>query len=510
MNVAIIDIGSNNIKLEVHDIDERGNSNLLHEEKVPARLGHEVFITQKLAEPNKQAAIEGLLRLKKISEEHNCDEIIALGTAALREANEIDFIDQVSKETGIKIEIISGVEEARLVYSGVLAHTPFNNKTFFLNDIGGGSTEVSIANGKQIFNIESLRLGTVRLKEMFSTEEFGGASVKMMESYVKRVFSPFKGAIGEHSAAMGLSTGGTARNLAEMIKSAYGTVKEDHGLPLVQVADLRKLVEKIKEADTKELEKMKGLDPARVDIILPGAIILLAIYEALEIQSFLVSPYGLRDGALVDYIFNKVNPRIYEERQNQYRYSSIEKISAKFNLNENHARQTARIAGMIFETVASSLHIPLEYKEILEAAAMLHDTGKFIDYSQHHKHSFYLIMNSALLGFSESEKMMIALTARYHRKSAPKSSHLEFQALDKSEQEKVLKMASMLRIADSLDRSSGVNIENVQLKSASDDQITLSIMGTNDVSLEQWSLERQSGFFEKAIKRTIRLEAVPA
>ena len=142
-----------------------------------------------------------------------------------------------------------------------------------------------------------------------------------------------------------------------MIKVTYGTVKEDHGLPLVQVSDLRKLVEKIKEADTKELEKMKGLDPARVDIILPGAIILLAIYEALKYKSFLVSPYGLRDGALVDHIFNKVNPRIYEERQNQYRYSSIEKISAKFNLNENHARQTARIAGMIFETVASSLRI---------------------------------------------------------------------------------------------------------------------------------------------------------
>ena len=141
---------------------------------------------------------------------------------------------------------------------------------------------------------------------------------------------------------------------------------------------------------------------------------------------------------------------------------------------------------------------------------MLHDTGKFIDYSQHHKHSFYLIMNSALLGFSESEKVMITLTARYHRKSAPKSSHLEFQALEKSEQEKVLKMASMLRIADSLDRSSGVNIENVQLKSASDDQITLSIMGTNDVSLEQWSLERQSGLLKKQSNVQSDFEAVPA
>ena len=510
MNVAIIDIGSNNIKLEVHNIDDRGNSNLLHEEKVPARLGHEVFITQKLAEPNKLAAIEGLLRLKNISKEHNCDEIIALGTAALREANEAEFIDDVYKKTGIQIDIISGVEEARLVYSGVLAHTPFNNKTFFLNDIGGGSTEVSIANGKQFFNIESLRLGTVRLKEMFSTEEFGGASAKMMEAYVKRVFSPFKGAIGEHSATMGLSTGGTARNLTEMIKSAYGTVTENHGLPLVQVTDLKKLVEKIKAADTKEMERMKGLDPARVDIILPGAIILLAIYESLEIKSFLVSPYGLRDGALVDYIYNRVNSRIYEERQNQYRYSSIEKISAKFNLNENHARQSARIAGLIFDTLGASLHLPLELKEILEAAAMLHDTGKFIDYSQHHKHSFYLIMNSALLGFSEMEKMMIALTARYHRKSAPKNSHLEFQALGKIEQEKVLKMASMLRIADSLDRSSGINIERIQLKSLSKNEIILSILGTNDVSLEQWSLERQSVFFEKAINRTIRLEAIPA
>lgn len=505
MRVAIIDVGSNNIKLEVFEIDDKGNFQLIYDEKVPARLGHDVFVTRKLNPNNMDKALEGLKNISRILKSLHVDRTFALGTAALRETDSREFIKRARRETGIKIRVISGIEEARLVHNAVLAHTPFSGRTFFLNDIGGGSTEISVSNGKILF-VESLRLGTVRLKELFENKNGDYESFSMMEKYIEKVLNPYLEEILKYKIDMGISTGGTARNLCEMVRANGGVKEEENGIPLLYTRDLKNLIHELKKMSPKELLKVPGLDPSRADIIIPGGILLLTLLQTLRIDSSLVSSYGLRDGALIDYIYHKVNKKIYQERQNEYRKRGLEILSDKFNLDKKHAKQTSRLAVLLFELLKDVHQIPQKYEEILYGAALLHDIGRFIDYSNHHKHSQYLIQNSSILGFSDHEKLLMALIARYHRKGMPKNSHEEFQKLTPFEQNVVSKLAAILRLADSLDRSYTSSVSDIQIKNLNSDKIHLVIRGKGDLALELWSVEKKKDFFEKVFSRKLKVE----
>ncbi|MCS6983732.1 MAG: Ppx/GppA family phosphatase [Leptospiraceae bacterium] len=507
MRVAIIDVGSNNIKLEVFEIDEKGNSQLIYDEKVAARLGHDVFVHRKLNPKNMEIAIEGLKNIARILKSLQVERTFALGTAALREADSQEFVTRARKETGIKIRVISGIEEARLVHNAVLAYTPFEGRTFFLNDIGGGSTEISVSNGKLLF-VESLRLGTVRLKELFASARDDKEAYQMMERYVDKILAPYLGELLRHKIDMGISTGGTARNLCEIVRSNGGTKEEEKGIPVLYTRDLKDLVSQMKKMTPKEILKLQGLDSARADIIVPGGILLLGLLQNLRIDRSLVSNRGLRDGALIDYIYHKVNKKIYQERQNEYRKRGLEIISNKYNIDKKHAEQTAKLALMLFRILKALHNLPQKYEEILYGAALLHDTGRIIDYANHHKHSQYLIQNSAILGFSDHEKTLMALIARYHRKSMPKSTHIEFQTLSPPEQQVVTKLAALLRLADSLDRSYSSSVKNITVKNLSSDKVHLVVEGRGDLALELWSVEKKKDFFEKTFGRRLKVEKV--
>lgn len=503
MNVAIIDIGSNNIKLEIFDVDPMGSARLLMAEKVNARLGHGAFITHKLNEDNAQKAIVGLTQFAQIIKSQNCKTTIALGTAALRESQCKEFLKKVQKESGIQISVISGLEEARLVYAGVLANHPFKGRTFFLNDIGGGSTEISVANEKVIYYVDSFRLGTVRLKEMFPSDIDGDrASAEMIRRYVEKVIEPEIPEIRKYSIDMGLSTGGTAKNLAEMAAARNnGPVYED-GMIVLNTNDLQSLIDDLLRLSTKEREKVKGLDLARSDIILPGGILLLSILRKLGIEKSLISGKGLRDGALYDFISKKVNKKIFNERQGQIRLHGLRSASEKYNVDKIHAENCAQLSLQLFDLLMEVHNLDEEYRDILYGAALLHDAGRIIDFSQHHKHSFYIINNTNLLGFSNKERMIIALVARYHRKGMPKNSHTEYMSLHRSEQSAVLKMAALLRLADAISKGYKKLVKKVELLAVDRSRIVIGLKGKGDMSLELWTFERKKEFAEKVYGRT--------
>lgn len=506
MNIAVLDIGSNNIKLEIHEISAEGHSSLLYSDKIPARLGHQVFLTQRLAPENMDAAIDGLNQFSSIISKYSCKETIALGTAALRETDSKAFIKRAQKEAGISIKVISGIEEARLVYNGVLAYTAFDGRTFFLNDIGGGSTEISVANETDVHFIESLRLGTVRLKEMF---ESGDEAAGMIEAYVKRVIRPYLPDIIRKKTDMGISTGGTARNLAEMVKHRKDNgLKEEKGLYILKTSDLRDLVDDLIKMTPREIAKQKGLDSARADIIMPGGILLVTLLEEIGIKESLICSKGLRDGAVVDFIYRKVNRKIFQQRQNALRLHGLRLLLKKFNADIGHAEHTANISMQLFDLLHEDLGITEEYREILFAAAMLHDIGKLIDYSGHHKHTFYMIMNSKLLGYSQHEQFLSAVVARYHRKSPPKSSHEPYQSLDDDEKKTVFQLAILLRMADSIDRNYNKAVKTVSLLAKNEAVIKIGLKSRKDLSLELWSLERQREQFEKVFNKSISFEKV--
>lgn len=504
INIAIIDVGSNNVKLEIHQVESDGQTKLLVSDKVKARLGSGVFLTEKLAPENVEIAIQGLVQFKSLIKAHHCKKVITLGTAALRETDSATFVKRAKRESGIDINVISGKEEARTIYQGVLAYTPFEGRTFFLNDIGGGSTEISVSNDQEMLLADSLRLGTVRLKEYFQ-KELDKKHYHLIENYVKETLAPHFSAILEHNIDMGLSTGGTAQNLLAMAGQHVRKYKkrEENGMAILRTADLRTLVEILKNTSEKEMGKLKGLDPDRADIILPGGLILVTILETLNIEYSLISPRGLRDGALVNYIYNNINKNFYSERQERYRYHVIQTIAKKYKLNLETAEHYSYLSMKLFELLQFEHKLSYEKKDILQAASFLHEIGIFIDYSQHHKHTYYLIMNTDLPGFSKYEKNLIALVTRYHRKNFPKPSHSEFQALSNEDKDIVLKLAAMVRIANALNRSHKSLVQEILFVSADENNIVLEAIGRDDLSLEMWSVARSKFFFEAVFRKQL-------
>ncbi len=504
MNIAIVDVGSNNIKLELFEVHSNGSPYLLLSQKFPARLGHDVFLTQKLNHENMELAMEAFHHIAKISKSHDDKTIIALGTAALRETNHEDFLKKVHKETGIQIQVIPGVEEARLVYLGVLAHTRFDGRTFFLNDIGGGSTEISVSDDKQMYFAESLRLGTVRLKEMFDPDTQPDA-IAMMERYVKKMFAPHLEEIRSYHLDMGLSTGGTARNLMEIVRHRIGKLPEENGIAILPTDVLVSFVEDLKKMNPVEIAHLKGLDPLRADIILAGGILLATLLKEIGIKQSLISFHGLRDGAISDYIYRKIDKKFYLQRQENYKLHFLEQAAKKHNTDSEHAFQTAKLSLQIFDNLLSLHGLGINERDILYGAALLHDAGKIIDYSHHHKHSKYIIENIKLMGFSRHEIKLMALIARYHRKSMPKNSHPEFMELTDGDKLILKKLASILRIADALDRSNTRSVRSIDSISVEPARIVLHVSGKGDISLELWSLESKKDLFLKVFARDVRL-----
>jgi exopolyphosphatase / guanosine-5'-triphosphate,3'-diphosphate pyrophosphatase len=504
LNIAIVDVGSNNIKLEIFELNTEGHSHLIFSEKFQARLGADVFLTRKLKTESGDLAVEALKQIHRITQEFKCKDTVALGTAALRECESQDFIERVRREAHIKVNVISGHEEARLVYNGVRAHTSLGESNYFINDIGGGSTEILVSNDDDIHFVESLRLGTVRLREMFETESKD--LVKLIDRYVARSIEPYLEDIQKSAPIAGLSTGGTARTLLEILREMGVSLKENLRLPMIETRDLADVVEQLSQMSKKELARLKSIDEGRRDIILPGAALLLALMKQTKISRFMVSPNGLRDGALADYVYNKVNKQVYLRSKTQFREAGLTTIVEKYKMDQEHSQHVASLAVQLFDIFAELHQLPPETRDLLKAAAMLHDIGKFIDYAQHHKHTLYLLRNMSLPGYNNDEREIIAHTARYHRKSNPKGSHLEFQKLSSRMQDTVLKLSVLLRLADSLDRSYSSSIIGLRAQKISETVWQMQFDATNDSLLEKWAFNRKKEQFEKLFGAQLILE----
>ncbi|MFZ5631046.1 MAG: HD domain-containing protein [Spirochaetota bacterium] len=504
MNIAIVDVGSNNIKLEIFEVAADGHSHLVFSEKFQARLGADVFLTHRLRAENAEIAIAALKQIRRITQEFKCRNTVAVATAALRECDSTDFIERARREAQINVSIISGLEEARLVYSGVRAHTSLGQGNVLINDIGGGSTEILVCNDNDIHFVESLRLGTVRLREMFDSD--AKDLVKLIDRYVQRSVEPHLEDIRRFGPEAALCTGGTSRTILEILREMGVSLREHLRLPMVDTKDFAEVVDQLSQMSRKELARIKSIDEGRRDIILPGAALLLALLRHTRMNRFMVSPNGLRDGALADYVYNKVNKNVYLRSQTQFRETGLTTIVDKYKMDRGHSEHVAALSVQLFDLFAELHRLPVETRDLLKAAAMLHDIGKFIDYSQHHKHALYILSNMNLPGYDNDERDIIAHTARYHRKSNPKASHLEFQRLSGRKQDVIIKLSVLLRIADSLDRSYASAITGLRARKTGERAWQIGFDSAVESQLERWAFQRKKDQFERVFGASIELE----
>lgn len=471
MKLAAIDIGSNSIKLLVVNAVSSDSFVVIGQEKEAVRLGHETLHNRRLSDEAINRAVGTIKRFRSVAESRGAEAIYAVATASVRAAeNAADLIRQAERETGIHIEIIPGVEEARLI--GIAASTgcAAGSESLINIDIGGGSTEISVMNDGLPMNLFSVKLGAVGLTEKFifndppkksEISELKGEIVSALERPGREIRSAnWKTATG---------TSGTILTLGEVISANQSNLSEngsERGGKIIALNDLQKFTENLVEMDLPRRLKAFDLSNQRAEIIIAGAHILLGAMKALKIRKMITCEYSLREGIIIDNLRKweeATRPPIPDLKDPLLR--GVLAIAQRFNYEEEHSLQIARLAEAIFDAVAPEYKLDRSHRLLLSAAALLHDIGYYISHESHHKHSAYLIRNSELTGFSEEQRDIIAAVARYHRGALPKEKHYEMSSLAEDKRGIVLKLGGILRIADALDRSYDNRVESLKLKS---------------------------------------------
>jgi exopolyphosphatase/guanosine-5'-triphosphate,3'-diphosphate pyrophosphatase len=509
--IAAIDIGTNSFHLVIVEVDKKtGKFDIIDREKENVRLGSGSSDMKTLTNEAMFRGTEALKRFKALADASDAS-VRAIATSAVREAeNSREFIQKVKNETGIKIEIASGFEEARFIYLGILQALPVFNKKILLIDIGGGSTEFLVACQREIYYDNSLKLGAIRLtKKFFNEDKIDSKSVKDCRNFIKGIMNPVVRQIKKYDIETVAGSSGTILNLANIISISKGNAPDFKLNNFTFTSDeLFPVIELILEAKSaKQRARIPGLDETRADIITAGALILEQIFKELKINELTVSEYALREGIIMDTIEHK-----YRLKENNHlediRYKSVIHTAENYAYEKEHSMHTAKLALKLFDETSTLHKLGGQEREYLEAAAILHEVGFFISHSQHHKHSYYLIRNSELPGFTENEKEIIAGAARYHRKSHPKLKHPDFAKLSDEDREVVTKLSAILRIADGLDRTHNFVVEDIKcVINEKEVKIILSTSKDTSADMEIWGAESKKGLFEEVFGVKVSFEA---
>ncbi len=511
-NLAAIDLGTNSFHLIVVKIADNGNFEIIDREKEVIRLGEGSGGDIKVILPEAiERAINCLKRFKGIAESYNA-KIRAVATSAVREAhNKNEFIQKVNDEIGIEIEVISGFEEARLIYLGALKALPIYNKKVLLIDIGGGSTEFLIGEkGNPIYSI-SLKIGAVRLSQKFFPDYIlSDTRIKECQEWVKGEIYPIVHHLLKEGFELIVGSSGTIMSTGQMI-NALKKVNSNSIVNLNNFVfnknELEKVAREILKRKTPDKrKKIPAMDEKRADIIPAGIIILKTIFDLLNIQEMTISNYALREGIIIDTL-QKHASESNKPILSDIRKGSINHLAEKCNYDKIHCEHVAKLALQLYDNLINLHQLDNEYRELLEAAAILHDVGYNISHANHHHHSYYLIKNSELLGFNENEIDIIAHTARYHRKSHPKPSHIEFEMLPGKTKQVIKKLSAILRIADSFDRTHRQIIKNIKAE-VKGENVLLHLECDEKLKpdIEIWNFDRRKGLFEEVYKKNIKIK----
>jgi exopolyphosphatase/guanosine-5'-triphosphate,3'-diphosphate pyrophosphatase len=516
--LAAIDVGTNSLHMVVVRVEPNLPSfTIVAAEKETVRLGERCPQTGDLTEVAINRAIDALGRFKTRAESLGAETILAVATSATREApNGQDFLQQVKKTLGLEVDLISGNEEARRIYLGVLSGMEFHSHPHVVIDIGGGSTELILGLGHEPRCLNSTKIGAVRLtREIVTHDPISEAEFWKMQSYIKGMLErPVDEILGQLQAGETLKlvgTSGTVETIAMIHASNHlGSVPDPLQGYQVRLNDLKDIVENLRHLSIKERAQLPGISERRAEIILPGALILQEAMILLGQESLTVCERALREGVIVDWMLSH---GLIEDRlryQSSVRKRSVLSTAKKYQVNLPYGERVAEFSLSLFDQLKSVLHQwSGEERELLWAAAILHNSGHFIGHSSHHKHSYYLIRHGNLLGYTETEIEVIANLARYHRKSGPKPRHENYRNLvQKRLRQMVDELSTILRLAVALDRRQVGAVQSVQCRySPLDKTLKLELEPTHpedDCALELWNLQEKKVEFEKVFG--VRLE----
>ncbi len=499
--LATIDIGTNSTHLLIAKLEPNLNTFSIElAEKSTTRLGERDPDTGELTSLAMNRAFSTLKRFKDLSESYKVESLIIAATSAVREAsNGRTFIAEIKKKIGLDVELISGAEEARLIYLGVLSGMQFGNNPHLVLDIGGGSTELILADSSEARALTSTKIGAVRLQREFikkdpvssQTELFLRSFIRgSMESAIDKISKR----IEPNEKPVLVATSGTAMAIGALIAN-----KENHIQPKLQGYKIQKnnldiTVSQLLKMTPSERSQLSTLSERRSEIIVPGALILQTIMNMVNANEIVLSERALREGLVVDWMCRNNFLKDQLSFQGSIRERTVIHQSRRFGVNSKRSNKVSEFALTFYDNTKGILHNDNgEGRELLWAAAKLHSCGKHINIVSYHKHSWYLIRHGELLGYSQSEHLMVAAIARYHRKSFPKKRHESWQLLIEESQRKLVNdMSLLLRLSCALDRRPEPLISKIVIE-ANNKKVNIELvpneLGRN-LDLEKWSLTK--------------------
>jgi len=509
--VAFIDIGTNSLRLLLVRINPNQSYTVLSDQKEVVRLGEGEFVEQHLQPEAMQRAVLVAQRFAAMARQNGAKEIITVATSATREAeNRDEFLRRLKREAQLDVRVVSGREEARLIYLGVSSGVHLGEKKALFIDIGGGSTEVILGDQQGYDYLDSLKLGAIRLTSLFFLpEESGPVTAEryaVIQQYVRNTAVRTIQAVSQHSLDFAVGSSGTIENLADIAVQKFHKRRRQRE-DVLQYTQLRQVIEMLCELPLEERRHVPGINPSRADIIIAGSAIIETLLHDLDVKELRISDRGLRDGLLVDYLSADASTAALQKTS--VRRRSVMHLGRTCNFDEAHASHVAQLALELYDSAGGAgLHNSDDWeRELLEYSALIHDVGMFLAYSNHQEHSYYLIRNADLLGFDQREIAIMASAALFHRKAMPnRKKHPEFAALDRRAQRVVELFALLLRIAESLDRSHTSAVQNALLRPGKDNEIVLEIRGKGDCQLEIWGVQTHAEDFEEVFGHKMVVE----
>ncbi len=504
--IAAIDVGTNSFHMVIASVTDAGMLRIHGRMKDTVRLGSSAGDMKRLSDDAIERGLRAMVRMVDEARRHNAT-VRAIATSAVREAlNKEIFVDRVLQETGVHIDVIPGIEEGRLIFLGARNALSFAGKRVLVFDIGGGSTETITGHDGEPVYIHSAKLGHIRLtKKFFPTDTITDEQITDCRAWIRGEWLP---AFQSHIAygfdeAIGCS--GTVMALASVILASQGRRQPEslNGLTFSREELLRGTELIVSKRTLTERLALAGIDTKRADVIVAGALLVEQLVKGLGIRSLTLSGYSLREGIVFDTV-QQARDIQTTHHLSRLRYQSVQHVCELYRVRRRHAEHVKHLCVRLFDDLTPLHGMGDRERELLEAAALLHDVGYHIAADQHHKHSEYIIRNCVMPGFTTDETILISSIARYHRKSHPKRKHPVFAALSSADQHLICVLASILRIAEGLDRRQQSIVHSLETR-LSADMIEIAMVVLSDLpDVELWSAERRTGLMEETFRRNVR------
>jgi exopolyphosphatase / guanosine-5'-triphosphate,3'-diphosphate pyrophosphatase len=513
---AAVDIGSNSCRLKIATVHMH-RLKTLHEDREVTRLGESVFQTGVISPEAMAATIRALKRFHKAVQMHVADKVRVVATSAMRDARNAEaFTEWVRSATGWGVEVISGLEEGRLIHLGVVTHEVGARGRCLLIDLGGGSCEVTVSDGGRIKAMVSMSLGAVRLQQEFlQTDPPQKEDVARLKQFIDRELRKAERKLGTPRVGLVIATSGTAAALAE----ASGHVRKSAGKKSLakkrldrvgaltaDAPDVRHLADRLVKMNNEERAAVPGIGPRRSEIIVGGALVYANLMERLGLKGFRYSPLGLRDGMLAQMLAEVDLRTSVHQKIESERWAGVLEVCRRYGIELRKVEPVREHVVQLFDQLARVHELPEEYKLWLEAAAMMQDVGKFMNHQGHYRHTQYIIANSEIFGFSPEQRAIVSALARYLGKTRPDAMDRVMRTIPVEEHTHVVRAVVLLRLAVALnqDRASAV----VQMRThVYPKRVLLELVpGRGGAELEAWSLKKEAGYFREVFRRELFVE----